>query len=126
MFSTDWFNSGWAAIVPQPQSSGMHSIKYVLMGFFIPGYCSSSWLKIMLILSLSTYALSHAGKVMVVPAMNPKMWKHPAVQKNVKILKSRGVEFIGPVAGRVACGDNGEGRMEEVPAILARILEELK
>ncbi|HCE47067.1 MAG TPA: phosphopantothenoylcysteine decarboxylase [Lentisphaeria bacterium] len=76
--------------------------------------------------ALSTYALSHTGKVVVVPAMNPKMWKHPAVQKNVKILKSRGVEFIGPVAGRVACGDNGEGRMEEVPAILARILEELK
>ncbi|HBC87493.1 MAG TPA: phosphopantothenoylcysteine decarboxylase [Lentisphaeria bacterium] len=72
--------------------------------------------------ALTTYAISHTGKVMIVPAMNPKMWKHPAVQQNVKILKSRGVEFIGPVSGRVACGDDGEGRMEEVPAILSKIL----
>ena len=75
--------------------------------------------------ALSTYALSHTGKVMAVPAMNPKMWKNPAVQQNVKTLKDRGVEFIGPVSGRVACGDDGEGRMEEVPAILAKILKEI-
>ena len=75
--------------------------------------------------ALSTYALSHAGKILVVPAMNPKMWKHPAVQQNVKTLKGRGVGFIGPVSGRVACGDDGEGRMEDVPAIFAKILEEL-
>ncbi len=75
--------------------------------------------------ALTTYAISHTGKVMVVPAMNPKMWKHPAVQQNVKTLKSRGVEFIGPVSGHVACGDDGEGRMEEIPAILAKILKEI-
>lgn len=75
--------------------------------------------------ALSTYALSHTGKTIVVPAMNPKMWKHPAVQNNCKILKERGVIFCGPTSGRVACGDDGEGRMEDVSAILARIQEEL-
>ncbi len=75
--------------------------------------------------ALSTYALSHNGKIFIVPAMNPKMWKHPAVRQNVKILEGRGVKFIGPVSGRVACGDDGEGRMEEVTAIFAKLLEEL-
>lgn len=75
--------------------------------------------------ALSTYALSHTGKTIVVPAMNPKMWKNPAVQNNCKILKERGVIFCGPTSGRVACGDDGEGRMEDVPAILAKIQEEL-
>jgi len=71
--------------------------------------------------ALTTYALSHIGKVIVAPAMNPKMWKHPAVQANVKILKERGVSFIGPAKGRVACGDDGEGRMEEVENIFDAI-----
>ncbi|MFA6294253.1 MAG: flavoprotein [Victivallales bacterium] len=75
--------------------------------------------------ALSTYALSHTGKILVVPAMNPKMWKHPAVQNNCRILKERGVIFCGPASGRVACGDDGEGRMEDVSAILANIMENL-
>jgi phosphopantothenoylcysteine synthetase/decarboxylase len=69
--------------------------------------------------ALSTYALSHTGKVLLAPAMNPKMWKHPAVQANCEVLKNRGVEFIGPEPGRVACGsDSREGRMSEPTAIL--------
>lgn len=75
--------------------------------------------------ALTTYALSHIGKVLLAPAMNPKMWKHPAVRTNCEILKKRGVIFIGPVKGPVVCGDSGEGRMEDVSAILSRILEEL-
>lgn len=75
--------------------------------------------------ALSTYALSHTGKTIVVPAMNPKMWKHPAVQNNCKILKESGVIFCGPTSGRVACGDDGEGRMEDVSVIFAKILGEL-
>jgi phosphopantothenoylcysteine synthetase/decarboxylase len=71
--------------------------------------------------ALTTYALSHTGKVLIAPAMNPKMWRHPAVQTNVKILKERGVEFCGPAAGRVACGDDGEGRMESVNTIFETI-----
>ena len=75
--------------------------------------------------ALSTYALSHSGSILIAPAMNPKMWKHPAVRQNVKTLKDRGVEFIGPASGRVACGDDGEGRMEEVAVILQKILSEI-
>lgn len=71
--------------------------------------------------ALSTYALSHPGKVIVAPAMNPKMWKHPAVQDNVKLLKKRGVEFVGPASGRVACGDDGTGRMDSVEGLLKAI-----
>lgn len=76
--------------------------------------------------ALSTYALSHTGKVLLAPAMNHKMWQHPAVRSNCGILRKRGVIFVGPTTGRLACGDSGEGRMEDVSAILARILEELQ
>ena len=72
--------------------------------------------------ALTTYALSHSGKVLLAPAMNPGMWRHPAVKDNVEILKSRGVMFAGPAYGRVACGEDGEGRMEEVGVILKCIL----
>jgi len=71
--------------------------------------------------ALTTYALSHSGKVILAPAMNPKMWKHAAVQSNIEILKSRSVEFIGPEKGRVACGDDGEGRLEEIGKIVDAI-----
>lgn len=71
--------------------------------------------------ALTTYALSHTGDILLAPAMNPKMWKNAAVQDNVSLLKKRGIGFIGPASGKVACGDDGEGRMESVEAILARI-----
>jgi len=73
--------------------------------------------------ALSTYALSHAGNIIVAPAMNPKMWKNQAVQDNVALLKKRGVEFIGAASGKVACGNDGEGRMESVEAILAKVIK---
>ncbi len=67
--------------------------------------------------ALSTYALSHTGPVLVAPAMNPRMWQHPAVQANVKTLKARGVVFVEPAEGRVACGEAGTGRLADVPEI---------
>ena len=68
--------------------------------------------------ALSTFALSHTEKVLLAPAMNPRMWNHPAVKANCETLKGRGVEFIGPVPGDVACGImDGEGRMSEVTDI---------
>jgi phosphopantothenoylcysteine synthetase/decarboxylase len=54
--------------------------------------------------------------------MNGKMWLHPATQENVQRLKSRGVLFIGPGEGLLACGYEGTGRLWEV----AGILEEVK
>lgn len=56
---------------------------------------------------------SHLGWIAVVPAMNPVMWKNPAIQHNVEILKSRGIFCLGPTAGDTACGEIGMGRMLE-------------
>lgn len=63
--------------------------------------------------ALSTQLLAHEGPVAVAPAMNPRMWRHPAVQENVGILRRRGVRILGPGCGDVACGAPGEGRMLE-------------
>jgi phosphopantothenoylcysteine synthetase/decarboxylase len=71
--------------------------------------------------ALSTYALTHSGKVLLAPAMNPKMWNNAAVQSNVETLKARGIDFIGPEPGHVACGDDGCGRMSEPEQILQKI-----
>jgi phosphopantothenoylcysteine decarboxylase/phosphopantothenate--cysteine ligase len=72
---------------------------------------------------LSTSALSTAAPVLVAPAMNHRMWKHPAVQANVKTLEARGVEIIGPESGFLACGEEGEGRMADPDSIAKRALE---
>ena len=75
--------------------------------------------------ALSTYYLSHTGPVMVAPAMNPRMWQHPATVDNCKLLKKRKVQFIGPDTGHVACGENGLGRLAEVTDIIAAVLKQL-
>lgn len=67
-------------------------------------------------------ALATLAPVLIAPAMNGKMWQHPATQSNVATLKSRGVEFIGPDAGQLACGYEGLGRLAEVDTIVARAL----
>lgn len=67
--------------------------------------------------ALTTFAISCACPVLLAPAMNPEMWKHPAVAANVSLLRSRGVDFVGPAFGRVACGPDGQGRMCEVEEI---------
>jgi phosphopantothenoylcysteine decarboxylase len=68
-------------------------------------------------------ALNPKAKILVAPAMNGKMWFHPATQHNVTILKSRGVEFIGPEAGLLACGYEGMGRLWPVEEIAQRALD---
>jgi len=75
--------------------------------------------------ALTTYALAHDGPVILAPAMNPRMWAHPATRTNVGTLKERGVEFVGPVDGRVACGEGGVGRMSDVDSIVERSLAAL-
>ncbi len=59
-------------------------------------------------------------KVLVAPAMNGKMWQHPATQQNVATLKSRGVQFVGPDSGMLSCGYEGVGRLEVVDEIVRR------
>jgi phosphopantothenoylcysteine synthetase/decarboxylase len=73
--------------------------------------------------ALSTYCLSHTGPVLVAPAMNPRMWANPATQENCRTLAERGVIFIGPEGGTVACGEEGVGRMSEPETILERLQE---
>ena len=53
--------------------------------------------------------------------MNTHMWQHPATRENVKTLQSRGVCFIGPAEGRLACGAEGPGRMAPVDEILQAV-----
>ena len=72
-------------------------------------------------LSTIALALRPEAKVLVAPAMNGKMWLHPATQSNVKVLESRGVEFIGPEKGLLACGYEGIGRLWDVDKIVEKI-----
>ncbi|MDQ3992362.1 MAG: bifunctional phosphopantothenoylcysteine decarboxylase/phosphopantothenate--cysteine ligase CoaBC [Actinomycetota bacterium] len=65
-------------------------------------------------------ALAHAGPILVAPAMNVRMWEHPATQANVRLLRERGVELVGPVTGELAEGEWGIGRMADPATIFAR------
>lgn len=60
---------------------------------------------------LSTTVLATRAPVLIAPAMNTGMWDNPATQENVERLQQRGVHFIGPEGGFLACGDTGAGRM---------------
>ncbi|MFA6170213.1 MAG: bifunctional phosphopantothenoylcysteine decarboxylase/phosphopantothenate--cysteine ligase CoaBC [Candidatus Margulisiibacteriota bacterium] len=73
--------------------------------------------------ALSTMALSTTAKKLLAPAMNCEMWRNPAVVANVEKARLFGWETIGPVEGKLACGDNGIGRMSEPEEIVARIVE---
>ena len=70
-------------------------------------------------------ALNSKAKVLMAPAMNGKMWIHPATQENVKILERRGAAFIGPEEGMLSCGYEGVGRLWNVEGIAAKALEML-
>jgi phosphopantothenoylcysteine decarboxylase/phosphopantothenate--cysteine ligase len=69
---------------------------------------------------LTEAALAHRGPVLVAPAMNPRMWAHPATRANVAALRERGVELVGPDEGEMAEGEWGVGRLAEPEEIAAR------
>ena len=69
----------------------------------------------------STLLLATDTPVLMAPAMNVRMWEHPATQRNLATLKADGVAFVGPDAGEMACGEYGPGRMAEPEAIMAAI-----
>ena len=69
----------------------------------------------------STLLLATDKRVLMAPAMNVRMWLHPAVQANVDALRGRGTLFVGPDEGEMACGEYGPGRLAEPPAILTAI-----
>ncbi len=72
---------------------------------------------------LTQAALAVRGPLLVAPAMNVRMWEHPATQANLVLLRERGVQTIGPEEGGLAEGEHGPGRMAEPEAIFARCLE---
>lgn len=67
---------------------------------------------------LSAVALATRAPLLIAPAMNGKMWEHPATSENVQRLRSRGVAFVGPSLGLLACGYEGAGRLIECSAIV--------
>jgi len=75
---------------------------------------------------LTEAALAHRGPLLVAPAMNTRMWEHPAVVANIDVLRNRGVEIVGPEHGELAEGEVGPGRMAEPETIFARIAELLE
>src|SRR6201989_2628513 len=70
---------------------------------------------------LTEAALAHRGPVLVAPAMNPRMWAHPATRANAEALRARGVVLVGPDEGETAEGELGVGRMAEPEEILRAI-----
>ncbi|PCJ75058.1 MAG: bifunctional phosphopantothenoylcysteine decarboxylase/phosphopantothenate--cysteine ligase CoaBC [Rhodobacteraceae bacterium] len=69
----------------------------------------------------TTLLLATDKPVLVAPAMNVRMWEHPATQRNITTLKSDGVQFVGPDDGNMACGEFGPGRMSEPLEIVRAI-----
>jgi phosphopantothenoylcysteine decarboxylase/phosphopantothenate--cysteine ligase len=69
----------------------------------------------------STLLMATDKPVLIAPAMNVKMWEHPATQRNLVTLQGDGIRVVGPAAGAMACGEFGPGRMSEVPEIIAAI-----
>jgi phosphopantothenoylcysteine decarboxylase/phosphopantothenate--cysteine ligase len=74
----------------------------------------------------STALLATDKRVLVAPAMNVRMWRHPATVRNIATLKSDGIAVIGPNDGEMACGEFGPGRMSEPGEIVTAIIELLK
>ncbi len=73
----------------------------------------------------STALLATDKKILVAPAMNLRMWAHPATRRSIERLKADGVAFVGPTAGSMACGEFGVGRLAEPADILIAIEEAL-
>jgi phosphopantothenoylcysteine synthetase/decarboxylase len=72
---------------------------------------------------LSSLFLMARCPVLIAPAMNGKMWTHPATAANVATLKARGAEFVGPEEGMLACGYEGIGRLWPVEGIVERAIQ---
>ncbi|MGY6694543.1 MAG: bifunctional phosphopantothenoylcysteine decarboxylase/phosphopantothenate--cysteine ligase CoaBC [Roseinatronobacter sp.] len=69
----------------------------------------------------STLMMATDKPVLIAPAMNLRMWAHPATQRNLSLLQADGIGIIGPNSGDMACGEFGPGRMSEPEEILAAI-----
>ena len=70
---------------------------------------------------LGSVALATRAPLLIAPAMNGKMWDHPAAKLNVETLRARGAAFVGPAEGMLACGYEGLGRLAKVTEIIASV-----
>jgi phosphopantothenoylcysteine decarboxylase/phosphopantothenate--cysteine ligase len=70
---------------------------------------------------LTTICLAADSEIILAPAMNHVMWSHPATQANIETLKGFGLQFEGPVPGDLACGETGQGRMQEPEELFAAL-----
>ena len=75
---------------------------------------------------LGAIYLATKSSVLIAPAMNGKMYEHEIVQRNLGLLKDRGVVVIEPVFGELACGYEGNGKLAPIETILERVLKTLK
>ena len=75
---------------------------------------------------VTTTFLAMKSPVLMAPAMNPNMYSHWAVQENIEKLKSRGVLFVEPESGGVACGDEGQGKLADIDRIYRMSLDVIK
>jgi phosphopantothenoylcysteine decarboxylase len=75
--------------------------------------------------ALTSIALATPAPLLIAPAMNGKMWLHPATQANVELLRQRGAHFVGPEEGLLACGYEGIGRLWAIDGILQEIQRHL-
>ena len=75
---------------------------------------------------VSTLLLGADGPVLLAPAMNTRMWQHPAVQRNVAFLREHGFLLVGPEEGWLACRTVGPGRMSEPATLCAAIRDQLR
>ncbi len=71
--------------------------------------------------ALTAIALATRAPILIAPAMNGKMWLHPATVRNVETLRGFGAQFVEPAEGLLACGYEGVGRLAEVEAILSAV-----
>lgn len=76
--------------------------------------------------AVTTAVLASRAPLLIAPAMETAMWEHPATRANVDVLRSRGVDFVGPVIGRLASGAEGDGRMADVAAIVEAVVAHLR
>ncbi|MGG7176045.1 bifunctional phosphopantothenoylcysteine decarboxylase/phosphopantothenate--cysteine ligase CoaBC [Clostridium paraputrificum] len=74
---------------------------------------------------LSTTIMATRAKVIFAPAMNTNMYTNPIVQRNIEKLKNLGYQFIEPASGRLACGDEGKGKLETPEKIVEKVMSEL-
>lgn len=74
---------------------------------------------------LSTTIMATKAPVVFCPAMNTNMYENPIVQRNISLLKELGYEFIEPASGRLACGDEGKGKLQDTEIIAEEILRRL-